>query len=818
LRGHLTRVGCAAWVGFVLASCATPAPRLPEAPLFYFPSYFLGDRWIRSDGVMDLIRIEDGLYVFSAAAGREIHLTRELGFARFVANGVTQWEFRPPPRIEWPLRVGDRGSSVGMLVQNGTHLVRQSWTVEAYEDVTVAAGTYRALRIAVTLHEQEGGEPPPSAGSPSSPTSGKLWEYRLWYAPEIRQLVKGETTNRRDPALNFEIVSVDPAQLAPLHIRLDEPHDHDRLTDSLTVLKGRVTAGRGIARVTVSIDGFTVLDQVGTGVLRKELALEAPLTLRPGPNAILVTVQDGDGETVYTNRTFTLASVAQATIPSPIARPTVLPSLTAPSTSELAAAPATPASPAQPLAVRVDSPTDKMRVDTDHVVVAGLASGSTGVSEVRVMVNAVEVTRLDPPSSPPSVPINVEVPLRTGPNILVIAARGLDGSMQQEVRTVVYERRVPLALDIRYPAERQRFTQESTVVAALASSSKGIKHVSVLLNGVLVHEQTERTAPSSLALTIPISLQEGTNSLVISASEPDGTLTEARRTVILGLPKVAAPVAPAPARVAPRRWAVVIGVGQYENTGVSALRFAVSDADSMYQLLTGPGEFKPEHVLLLTDRTERKPTLRNVRWALGTFLARSAGKDDTVLIYFAGHGAPEVDQRGLERDGLAKYLVPRDADPDDLFLTALAMDDLQAILGRIEAERVVVFLDACYSGAAGGRTFASQKTRASSVDDLFLERLTRSKGRVIITASRPSEVSIELAELGHGLFTYYLIEGLKGAADGNHDGIVSLQELYEYLEQEVTRKSRAVGGNQHPVMKGELEGALPLIKVSPRRP
>ena len=82
-----------------------------------------------------------------------------------------------------------------------------------------------------------------------------------------------------------------------------------------------------------------------------------------------------------------------------------------------------------------------------------------------------------------------------------------------------------------------------------------------------------------------------------------------------------------------------------------------------------------------------------------------------------------------------------------------------------------------------------------------------------MTAARPTEVSIELPELGHGLFTYYLIEGLKGAADLNRDGIVTLQELYEYLEQQVTKKSRSVGATQHPVMKGELEGVLPLTKV-----
>ena len=124
-----------------------------------------------------------------------------------------------------------------------------------------------------------------------------------------------------------------------------------------------------------------------------------------------------------------------------------------------------------------------------------------------------------------------------------------------------------------------------------------------------------------------------------------------------------------------------------------------------------------------------------------------------------------------------------------------------------------MFLDACYSGAGGGRTFAAKSTRAGSVDDEFLQRLARTKGRAILTASNTKEVSYELPELGHGIFTYYLIEGLKGKADLNRDGTVTLQELYEYLAEQVTKRSRSVGGNQHPVMKGEMEGVLPLTRV-----
>jgi uncharacterized caspase-like protein len=159
-----------------------------------------------------------------------------------------------------------------------------------------------------------------------------------------------------------------------------------------------------------------------------------------------------------------------------------------------------------------------------------------------------------------------------------------------------------------------------------------------------------------------------------------------------------------------------------------------------------------------------------------------------------------------------------DTDPNDLYATALSMDEIQTIFGRIDAERLVMFVDSCYSGAAGGRTFVSQRvrTRDVTIDGQFLDRLTRVKGRAIITASRPSEVSLELSELGHGLFTYYLVEALRGAADTDKDGVVTLQELYDYVARQVAAKSRTVGGSQHPVMKGELEGPLPLARVAPR--
>ncbi len=174
-----------------------------------------------------------------------------------------------------------------------------------------------------------------------------------------------------------------------------------------------------------------------------------------------------------------------------------------------------------------------------------------------------------------------------------------------------------------------------------------------------------------------------------------------------------------------------------------------------------------------------------------------------------------MDAAGVESDGLSKYLVPRDADPEALFSTAFPMEDIQRIFARIASERVVLLLDTCYSGSAGGRTFARQGTRALGVNDQFLERLARSKGRVIVTASGPNEVALESAELGHGVFTYHVLQGLEGKADLNRDGLVTVSELYDYVEGQVERAARAAGGRQRPIMKGEVEGTIPLTRSRP---
>jgi uncharacterized caspase-like protein len=257
--------------------------------------------------------------------------------------------------------------------------------------------------------------------------------------------------------------------------------------------------------------------------------------------------------------------------------------------------------------------------------------------------------------------------------------------------------------------------------------------------------------------------------------------------------------------------AVVIGINEYLDPKIPDLRFARADAEAIYGVLTDStvGRFKPENVTLLLDA---QATERNIRSALGTQLPRRAGADSTVLIYFAGHGAPVIDPRARSADGLEKYLIPHDAIADDLRASGIAMETVQQYFSWLDASQVICFLDSCYSGTAGGRSFdhPAYQTRAMLSDE-FLDSLA-SEGRFVVTACGANEVSLESPECGHGIFTRHLVEGLRGAADADENGKVTIDELYEYVYRNVEHDARVLGGSMKPVKKGSVRGTVYLTE------
>jgi uncharacterized caspase-like protein len=150
---------------------------------------------------------------------------------------------------------------------------------------------------------------------------------------------------------------------------------------------------------------------------------------------------------------------------------------------------------------------------------------------------------------------------------------------------------------------------------------------------------------------------------------------------------------------------------------------------------------------------------------------------------------------GIKRESSSRYLIPRDGDRLSLFTTGFALDDIVVLLERLHAENVVVVLDASYSSPPP-----------------LPPRLRRPlpRGRVLITACGPDEEALDLPEAKLGLFTYYLLRGFKGDADANRDGIVTVNELYQYVRNTVSVRARLTGKNQTPSIRSD-GGDLPLV-------
>ncbi len=240
----------------------------------------------------------------------------------------------------------------------------------------------------------------------------------------------------------------------------------------------------------------------------------------------------------------------------------------------------------------------------------------------------------------------------------------------------------------------------------------------------------------------------------------------------------------------PQSWAVVVGVSDYTNPGIKSLDYASKDAEAFADFLRRPegGGYDDNHLKVLLNKDA---TLVNLRDALIIFLSQAIDKD-LVIIYFAGHGAPEPARPANT------YLLMRDTDPALLGVSAFPMWQIQDYLARyISAKRIVVFADACHSGAisVGYATRGASATESNLVNQ-YLSDLSKTKeGVVVFTASAAGEVSQELPEFGHGVFTHFLLKGMQGEADLNNDYTVTINELMQYVEDQVKRKTR---GAQNP--------------------
>ena len=248
-----------------------------------------------------------------------------------------------------------------------------------------------------------------------------------------------------------------------------------------------------------------------------------------------------------------------------------------------------------------------------------------------------------------------------------------------------------------------------------------------------------------------------------------------------------------------KRWAVVVGVGEYESEDIPDLEFASADARAVRDFLESDAAGPFDEVLYLENE---RATGAAMREALFVFL-QQADWDDLVVIYYAGHGAPDPGRP----DNL--YLLPTDSDLNAMASTGFPMWDVKTALRRqIAAERVLVIADACHSaGTADVRAVGGGDS--NQIAGGFQELFTPSR-RLMMTAADTDEFSLEDERWGgHGVFTHFMLEGLRGAGDIDGNGIVTFTELFDHVDSNVRDATR---GRQNPQRSGL--GDIPLAVVT----
>ncbi|MBN1895485.1 caspase family protein [bacterium] len=267
---------------------------------------------------------------------------------------------------------------------------------------------------------------------------------------------------------------------------------------------------------------------------------------------------------------------------------------------------------------------------------------------------------------------------------------------------------------------------------------------------------------------------------------------------------------------AKEKYAVLIGINDYQHPRIQDLNYSEADARYLSQILVRYGRYKSRNIRLLLGAEASFANIKNEIFWLG----ETAGQDDDVFFYFSGHGTRIEDTDGNEEDGMDEAFCPYETDLDKP-ATVILDDEIGHWFTRIKSKQVLVVLDCCHSGGAAGRSLendgsrgvdmAAGKARSRGLINPDVNPYARdltADNKFIITASDADEQSYENPKLGHGVFTYYLGEGIHGSADANHDREITALEMYHYTKSRTQEFASTLKRQQTPGKYGSLDDAV----------
>ena len=333
-------------------------------------------------------------------------------------------------------------------------------------------------------------------------------------------------------------------------------------------------------------------------------------------------------------------------------------------------------------------------------------------------------------------------------------------------------------------------------VVAEATCNEGvIEEIRLYHNGKLVGNSTrnlvvEDEKSKSEKKVFDIELLEGENSLKVVAINSQRTESKPDEIVFIYKPKTPSSMGSVNEITLHM---VVIGINKYKNPKYN-LNYAIADASSFKEAIEkgGTSIFTKTNIVFLNDE---KATKQGISTELDKIKATATPKD-VFIFYYAGHG--------VLNEKKDFFLVPYDVtqlygNDNALAQKGLSANQLQQFSKDIKAQKQLFILDACQSAGALDQIVAAR----GAAEEKAIAQLARATGTHWLTASGSEQFASEFAQLGHGTFTYVLLEALSGKADTGGDKKITVKELDAYLQEqvpEITAKYR--GTPQYPSSYG----------------
>lgn len=354
------------------------------------------------------------------------------------------------------------------------------------------------------------------------------------------------------------------------------------------------------------------------------------------------------------------------------------------------------------------------------------------------------------------------------------------------------------SIKILSPQSGETVDKENAYLAVDIADYRSVENVRVEINGIALPIQYEDTStgdPKNRTIRSSVDLKEGSNRILIYAYNSDN-ISARKEIEIMRKPEVDVDTPLITSIKNPDAVAVVIGISRYGNPDIPAVDYARRDAKTIKKYLIHTLGFKEHNVIEVYDQNAMLANLKAIfKSKLSNMI--EPGRSD-LFIFYSGHGVPSESKE--------PYIVPYNFDPYAIEDTGYKLNDFYTHVSALMARDVTIVIDACFSGSS------ERGLVIKGISPAFLDvenPVIKMNNAVVITSSAERQLSSWYHKKRHGLFTYYFLAGIKGMADADGNGQITVEEMKRYLDTSVPKQARYLyNREQTPQVLGDEKRVL----------